>query len=281
MSENARSPNDTGSGLERLRETLRGILETDRFETIIIGLITVNAITLGLETSPTVMASAGRLLGALDTVILTIFVLEIAARMFVHRGAFWRDAWSIFDFSVVAIALVPATGNLSVLRALRIIRALRLISTVESMRRVVSGLLNAIPGMSSISILLLLILYVSSVMATQMFGERFPELFGSVGASAFSLFTVMTLEGWPDVARQVMAVYPWAWTFFVPYILVTAFAVLNLFIGIIVDAMQSQAQAVIESEQAATDEVLTTLRDEIRQLRQAIADGPAGGKGSG
>ena len=206
----------------------------------------------------------------LDKIILTVFVIEILLRIYAFGADFWRDPWSIFDFLVVGITLIPATGNLSVLRSFRILRALRIISGVPSMRRVVSGLLGALPGMGAITMLLLLILYVSSVMATKMFGATNPEYFGSIGASAFSLFKVMTLEGWPDIADAVIEHHPWAWAFFVVYILVTAFAVLNLFIGIIVDAMQPQNQAIeaaVEDTEHEVDEVLIELRALRREVK--------------
>lgn len=244
---------------------LRTLLNNPRTEWVIAGLIVANAIILGLETSPTAMAAAGPLLAALDAAILTIFVVEIIARIAVHRTAFFRDPWSLFDFVVVGIALVPATGNLSVLRALRILRVLRLITVVPSLRRVVGGLVASLPGMGSIALLLVLLFYVASVMATQLYGADFPELFGNLGVSAFTLFAVMTLEGWVDgVVKPIMEKYPYAWLFFIPYILITTFAVLNLFIAVIVNAMQT------EHEQARKEEEEQN-RKEQRELRKIHA----------
>lgn len=268
---------------------LRTILEHPRAEWTIAALIVINAAILGLETSPTAMAAAGPLLAALDHAILAFFVVEIAARILVHRLAFFRDPWSLFDFIVVGIALIPATGNLSVLRALRILRVLRLITVVPSLRRVVGGLVASLPGMGSIALLLILLFYVASVMATQLYGDDFPELFGNLGASAFTLFAVMTLEGWVDgVVKPVMEKHPYAWLFFIPYILITTFAVLNLFIAVIVNAMQSEyEEARAEEEQehrreqqelraihASADHIiaeLRALRAEVRALSERRA----------
>ncbi len=242
-----------------------------RWESFIITIIVLNAITLGLETSPTAMAMAGSWLTVIDRIILGIFVLEISARLIVFGKRFWRDPWSLFDFSVVAIALVPATGEFSVLRALRIIRVLRLISTVESMRRVVSGLLRAIPGMGSIISLLALLFYVFSVMATKLYGADFPHFFGSIPASAFTLFQIMTLEGWAaEIVRPVMAVHPYAWIFFIIFILVTSFAVLNLFIGIIVDSMQMVQEEDRQKEQKWTAAEFDLVLAELRALREEV-----------
>jgi len=258
-----------------MRATVKAFITQSWVERAIMILIVINAITLGLETSDTVMATWGPLLRTIDIIILSIFVSEVVARMYAHGAAFWRDPWSIFDFLVVGVALVPATGNLSVLRSLRIIRALRLISAVPSMRRVVSGLLKAIPGMGSVTMLLLLILYVSAVMATSMFGDGFPEYFGTLGASAFSLFQIMTLENWPDIARSVIAKHPSAWIFFVVYILLTSFAVLNLFIGIIVDAMQSEqptAEDLAHDVAGQTEDELDAIALQMAGLREDMAE---------
>lgn len=225
----------------RLVALLKPMLRNPLFDRFITALILINAVTLGMETSDTIMSGVGGLLGLLDNMILAIFVLELAARMIVFGTRFWRDPWSVFDFLVVGVTLVPASDNISVLRALRIIRALRLVSAVPSMRRVVNGLLAAIPGMTSIVVLLLLIFYVFSVMATNMFSGTLPDRFGSIGDSLLTLFQVMSLDGWTgEIARPVMAVHPWSWVFFLVFILITSFTVLNLFIGIIVDGMQQQ-----------------------------------------
>ena len=231
------------------RGKVQAVLESARFQRTITAIIVLNAITLGLETSATAMAAAGGLLVALDKIILAIFVAELVAKLAVYRGRFHQDPWNVFDLIVVGIALIPATGSLSVLRALRILRVLRLVSSVPSMRRVVTALLRAIPGMGSIVALLGLVFYIFAVMATKIFGASFPEWFGTIGESAYTLFQIMTLESWSmGIVRPVMETYPFAWLLFIPFILVTSFTVLNLFIGIIVDAMQSQHETDRQAE---------------------------------
>lgn len=191
------------------RTWLRRQLEAPSIQNAIIALIVVNAVLLGLETSPGAMATAGAAVRALDQAILAVFVVEIALRLYVHRSAFWRDPWSVFDFSVVAIALVPATGSLAVLRALRVLRVLRLLTMVPSMRRVVAALLAAIPGLGSIALVLMIIYYVFAVIATNLFAAAYPDWFGSIGNSLYTLFQVMTLESWSmGIARPVMAQFP-------------------------------------------------------------------------
>ncbi len=256
---------------------LQDLIENATTQKVIAGLIALNAVTLGLETSETAMAAAGELLYLADRILLSIFTAEILAKLVVYRSRIHKDPWNVFDILVIGIAWMPATGGLSVLRALRILRVLRLISAVPSMRRVVTALLRAIPGMGSIVALLALVYYVFSVMATKLFGASFPEWFGTIGASAYSLFQIMTLESWSmGIVRPVMEVYPLAWAFFVPFILVTSFTVLNLFIGIIVDAMQSQHQAEADELVAAEDEARAAdtrkILAELQALRVEVAE---------
>lgn len=197
-------------GAASLRERVRGFIESTRFERSITALIVTNAVTLGIETAPSVAARFGDALHAFDRLVLAVFVVELLLRFFVHRGRFFGDPWRVFDFVVVGIAVVPAGGAFAVLRALRVLRVLRLVSMVPSMRRVIGALLKALPGMASIVGLLGLVLYVFAVMATKLYGAIAPEFFGDLGASLFTLFQVMTVEGWPDVARSVMAQSPHA-----------------------------------------------------------------------
>ena len=259
------------------RQQVRAWIEQPRVQNAIIGLILVNAALLGLETSPAVMAAAGDLILGLDRAILAVFVAEIALRLYAHRAAFWRDPWSVFDFAVVAIALVPATGPLAVLRALRVLRVLRLLTMVPSMRRVVGALLAAIPGLGSIAMVLLIIYYVFAVIATKLFAAAHPEWFGDLGRSLYTLFQVMTLESWSmGIARPVMEKFPYAWIFFILFILVATFTMLNLFIALIVNAMQSVSEAEQkESRQAvvaARDHIEADLHAELRLLRAEIRE---------
>jgi voltage-gated sodium channel len=255
---------------------LSTVVNDPRTERVIMSLIVINAIILGLETNKTIMASHGWLLEILDHIILAVFVVEIAARVIVHRVAFFRDPWSVFDFVVIGIALVPATETFSVLRSLRVLRVLRLITGVPTLRRVVAGLLAALPGMGSIVFLIGLIYYVFAIMATKLFGDDNPNLFGTLGDSLFTLFTVMTLEGWTnDVARPVMQNHPYAWVFFVVYIVITTFMVLNLFIGVVVNAMQEEASKAdaeeLEAEREIIHEQAAPILAEIRSLRTEVA----------
>ena len=252
-------------------EKLRVLLESRRFEYAIMVLIVINAIVLGLETDPRMMARFGGFMAMLDTLILVVFTVELIARLFVYRLSFWKDPWRVFDFVIVAIALLPTSGSLSVLRALRILRVLRLISVVPSLRRVVGGLIAALPGIGSITMLLSLVFYVFSVMATSLYGTAFPEWFGSLGASAYSLFQIMTLESWSmGIVRPVMDSFPFAWVFFIIFILCTSFTVLNLFIGIIVSAMQAEHEGEASQERHDLQVTQQQILDELAAIRSKL-----------
>lgn len=244
-----------------MRSKMAEFLEQGWVTNFIIGVILFNAVLLGLETSDQAMAAAGPLILALDSLCLFIFVVEIALKIYAYGWRFFRSGWNLFDFFIVGIALVPATEGFSVLRALRILRVLRVISAAPRLRRVVEGFVTALPGMGSVFLLMALIFYIASVMATKLFGDAFPAWFGDLGKSGYSLFQIMTLESWSmGIVRPVMEVFPWAWTFFVPFIMVTTFAVVNLLVGLIVNSMQdAHAEESNERTDAYRDEVLARL----------------------
>jgi voltage-gated sodium channel len=250
------------------RSSIAAYLDRPAVSRFIIAVILVNAVTLGLETFPAVMARAGGLILGIDRLCLAIFVVELSLRLYAQGLRFFRSGWNVFDFVIVGISLLPATGGFSVLRALRILRVLRVVSVVPSLRRVVDGLGRALPGMGSVFLLILIIYYIAAVMATKLFGASFPQWFGGLDATAFTLFQIMTLEGWSgEIVRPIMEVYPYAWAFFVPFILITTFAVLNLIVGLIVNSMQEAASAdEAEKTQAFEAKVLERLAEIERKL---------------
>lgn len=260
-----------------LRARVEALVSRTSFQNFILAVILFNAVVLGLETSQTAMEAAGPLIVTLDTVCLTIFVIEIALKLFARGTTFFRNGWNVFDFVIVGISLIPSTQGLSVLRALRILRLLRVLSVTPSLRRVVEGLMNALPGMGSVFLLMGIIFYIGSVMATKLFGGGCPactpeeavlfdEWFGTIGRSGYSLFQIMTLESWSmGIVRPVMEVYPYAWAFFVPFILVTTFAVVNLVVGLIVNSMQ-------DAHNLEAEERTDTYRDEVLQRLKSIED---------
>jgi len=284
---------ETISQLSGRRRQIADFVEHPRFVLAITVLIIINAVTLGLETDAGLMARVGGLIGALDTLILLVFTVEVGLKLYAYRLQFFRSPWNVFDFLIVAVAWLPSSGGLSILRALRILRAARLMSVVPQMRRVIGAIGHSLPGMVSVIGVLALVFYISSVLTTKLFGghpdPEMREWFGTIWASAYTLFQVMTLESWSmGIVRPVMEVYPYAWLLFVPYIMVVTFAVLNLFIGIVVDAMQqqndAQTDAVIEVTQKEYHHLLTeikSLRAEVRSMngdsaRSTPPDGSSG-----
>lgn len=261
-----------------LRARVTRLVLAPIFQRVVIGLILLNAVTLGLETSDGVMAVMGSALHAVDDLLLYLFTAELVLRIYAFRGRFFRDAWGLFDLAVVAIAWVPASGALSVLRALRVLRVLRLISVVPSLRHVVEAMLGALPGMGSIVLLMGLIFYVFAVMATKLFGGGMEEQFGTLGASLFTLFQLMTLDDWANIVKPAMELQPHALFFFMPFIIISTFVVLNLFIGVIVDSIQTLRDergadkvAAAEAARSAEQMDIRALVQEVRALRTEVA----------
>jgi voltage-gated sodium channel len=265
-------------------DTVRAVIEHPRFERFIVTLIIINGITLGLETSPTVMERAGRLLLTIDKLILAVFVVEIVARIAIHRLAFFKDPWSLFDLFVVGIALWPVQDGdaFAALRALRILRVLRLVTVVPSLRKVVAGLIGALPGMGAISMLLVLVYYVFAVIATKLYGQSNPELFGTIGNSLYTLFQAMTFDDWSNgiVKPLTEQQHRFAAVFVILFMVVSAFMVLNLFIGVVVTALDEvtgEGQPKITHPAGSEERLLATieeLRREVGALRAEIAGAP-------
>ncbi|MDC3063926.1 ion transporter, partial [Alphaproteobacteria bacterium] len=180
----------------QLNNLLKNFIESKPINVFITLVILINAITLGLETSEELVTKIGKILIYIDNIALTIFVIELLIKLFVYRLSFFKNGWNVFDFIIVTIALIPTSGPLSILRAFRIFRALRLLSMVPSMKKVIQAMFYAIPGIASVGTIILLIFYISSVLVTNFFGNKFEDWFGSIGESMYSLFQIMTLESW-------------------------------------------------------------------------------------
>lgn len=248
-------------------------IESKRIQAIIIGVILLNALILGLETSKAAMDSFGGLLLILDKLCLSVFIGELLIKIFCYRSHFWRNGWNLFDFFVVAIALIPGAGVWAVLRSLRVLRVLRLLTAIPSLKKVVAAFIHSIPGLSGVMAVMAIFFYTMGVLATRLFGETHPEWFGTLGASLYTLFQVMTLESWSmGIVRPVMETHPWAFAFFVPFIIVATFTILNLFIGIIVSTMQELSLAP-EPHSKENHEILSLLEridTDLRSLRSQI-----------
>jgi len=272
-------PAETAPAIDGARARMRRFLERDNVRNAILAVIVLNAITLGLGTSQRISAQFGGLLETIDASVVMIFVIEISAKMIAYGMGFFRSAWNIFDLVIVMISMAPRTPDLTALRALRVLRVTRLLSAVPQMRAVVQALFDALPGMGSVVVMLMIVYYVFAVIATILFGKEFPQWFGTLGESLYSLFQIMTLESWSmGIVRPVMEKFPNAWVLFIPFIMCTTFAVLNLFVGLLVNTMQAAVEAeaeaeldkmrvVLQEENAALSTQIAALHDEIRAIR--------------
>jgi len=256
---------------------LVGAVESDWFVSFITVLIIINAVILGILTYRQLPDAISVPLDRLDTAITYVFATEILVKLVAYRLNFFRSGWNWFDFIVVGISLVPGGEGLSVLRALRVLRVLRLLHVVPMMKRITEALLKALPGMGAILAVLGLITYVAAVMATNMYGqtetEEVRELFGDLPRSAFTLFQVMTMDGWRfEVVQKVINDgHPYAWIFFLTFIFLASFAVLNLFIALIVEALQMEQEAMQDEQMERLEEEAEEAHDERGRMLVMLA----------
>lgn len=250
---------------------LKNFLETKEFQFFIISLIVLNAITIGIETSDSAKAALGVWLTSIDKYILIIFTIEIALKIVAYRHRFFMNAWNLFDFSIVAIALIPAAGPLHILRTLRILRTARLIKNVPKLRLIIESLLKSIPSIGWIAVLLFMIFYIFAVIGTDMYQDQFPEYFGDMGTTFFTLFQIMTLESWSSgIARPMMKEIPYSVFFFVPFILLATYTTLNVFIAIVVNTMNEINRAEMQSEEERVKDFMHQEHQEMLAYLKSI-----------
>lgn len=254
---------------------ITGLLESPIFQRSIIGLIIVNSIIIGLETSPTLMASYGGPLMMVDRLILGLFLLEVVLNLSVYRLSYFKSGWNVFDFVIVSIAILPTSGAFSILRAFRIFRSLRLIKTIPKLRFIVEALLHSLPSLIWIFVLLSLVFYVFAVVGTTAFGADFPHWFGTLGASMFTLFQIMTLEGWAEISRTIQEAQPFAMFYFISFILIASYTTLNIFIAIVVNTMSEIRDHDRTEEIQAIEQIVKEDRKELSRdiayLKEFIA----------
>lgn len=259
-------------------EKIKSFVESKNFQNFIIGLIILNGISMGLETSSYVMNRFSTFILAFDKMVITIFTLEIVLRIYVHRVSFFKDPWSLFDFFIVVISLVPANESFSIFRILRVFRLFRLITVVPQMRKIVAALLSVIPGMLSIMALMALIFYIFAIMSTNLYSQSFPQWFGTLGESFYTLFQIMTLESWSmGIVRPIMEQHPFAWLFFIPFIFIATFVMINLIVAVIVDAMavlkadeEDNIITEVKSSESGLQDEIKELKNEIKELKEII-----------
>jgi len=244
---------------------LRALVDSNGFQNAILIVIVINSIIMGLQTSKTIVANIGNVLEIIDYICLAIFIVEILLKLIAYGGKFFTDAWNWFDVIVIICSVISGLAFLKVLRVFRIFRvfktlkalkglkAMRLVSRLDKLRMIIGAIGKSIPGISWTAVLLLLIYYIFGIIGTTLFGEAFPDWFGTLGKSIYTLFQVMTLESWSmGISRPVMEAFGWAWVYFVPFVLISSFVVMNVVVGIVVNSISEvQEQLAKEREERA------------------------------
>ena len=255
------------------------IVNAPVFEYAIIGVIIGNAILLGMETSPALDDRYGRWMHLGNNVALGIFIVEALMKMFAlapqsHR--YFKDGWNVFDFLIIVFSLIPATGEFAMIaRLARLLRALRLISTIKELRLIVSALVRSIPSVGHVIMLMSIIIYIYAIIGYQLFHEHDPTNWRNLGTSVLTLFNIITLEGWTEIMATAMELHDFAWFYFVSYVIVATFVVVNLFIAIIINNLdEAKAERLSElQEPASREEILRELRstqEALRRLEQRL-----------
>lgn len=249
------------------------------FSTIIFVVIILNSIILGLQTSTTVMGVAGSVLNVADRVCLAIFVIEMIMKMVVLRLKYFKDGWNWFDMVIILISIISDLTFLSsfrvfrvfrVFRSLKSLRSLKLVSSLKSLRVIILAIIRSLPSIGWSLLLMLLIYYIFSIIGVTMFGAQFPDWFGHIGKAMYTLFQVMTLESWSmGISRPVMEVFPLAWMYFVPFVLISSFIVMNVVVGIVVNAISDVAIA--QKKEELKEELSVSPHDDQQKIRNEIS----------
>ena len=252
------------------------MVEARWFEPAMIGLILFNGVLIGLETSKEFVASYDGWLHLGNDIILAIFIVEAALKITAVAPRFslyFGNGWNLFDFTIIVLSLLPATEEFAlVARLIRVLRVLRLVSALPQLRLIVATLVRSIPGMGHVLILMSIIFYIYAVTGYHLFHEHDPEHWGTLGASLLTLFGIVTLEGWVQVMETALELHAWAWVYFVSFVLIGTFVMLNLFIAVVINNLEASKAAELEElrEPVTHDEVLRELkltRDALDQLQ--------------
>jgi len=251
------------------RLKLQSAFKSKLFDKFLTTIIVVFAITLAalsyLETQASPNKSLVLALQVLDISIFSAFCAELVLKIYAFRGKFFTHGWNLFDLAVILISIIGMAASISTFRAIRVLRTLRIVTNIPSMRMVIESFLRSLPGIASVLMVMVLMIFVFALIGQNLYCDVSPELFGSLHLSAFTLFTVLTLEGWPDVSRDVMAQVPSAWIYFVSFIAINSFVVLNLMIAVIIDAMHKEYDDEAEEER---EDILF----EVKELRRELAE---------
>lgn len=263
----------------------RRIAESPPFQNAIIGVILANAVVLGLETSRVLATRYDALFAALNVAFQAIFVAEIAIRLAAQWPrplAFFRDGWNVFDFTVVTVSLLPVSGPFAnVARLARILRVSRLVSLFPDLRLIIGTMLRSIPSMIHVIVLLCVFLYIYGVLGVHLFGAGDPVHWGSLPAALWTLFKVLTLEGWIDIQQASGSPFPWSWLYYVTFIFVAVFVVVNLFIAVVINNLdkvkrEQEVDVTVSAAMAEPQQALLarigSLKQELESLEEALRE---------
>ena len=251
---------------------IKSLVESRWFQAFVIAVILLNSVVFGLQTSQGLMERFGRTLNLFDQFCLGVFTVELVLKIIVYNKRFCHDPWNIFDFIIVAVSFVPDMGMFSALRLFRVLRVFKLISGVRPLRVILSAVIRSIPGVMWASVILLLVYYVYGIIGTNLFGKTHPQWFGTLGGSVYSLFQIMTLESWSmGIARPVIEVHPYAWIYFVSYILFSSFVVMNIVVGIVLTSISDcvKKEDSVKKEGSA-DDAQGDVRCEFENLKKQM-----------
>ncbi|PWA09452.1 voltage-gated sodium channel [Pueribacillus theae] len=258
----------------KIRTMLAALINGHKFNMFITVLIIVNAILIGLETYPAVFEPNKRMFLLLDYIILIIFAIEIALKIIVERASFFKSNWNIFDFIIVlGSVILYNTPYVSVLRIFRVLRVMRAITAVPSLRRVVRALFMAIPTITSVIIVMSIIFYVYAVIGTAFYSKIAPEYFGNLQLSLITLFQVFTLESWASgVFRPIFEEIGWSWLYFVSFIIIATFIMINLIVGEIVNNAQKISEEIEKETKEIKDDTseIEDLKSDIKELKTML-----------
>ena len=267
---------------ERVARACARIAESGRFQGFIFAVIVANAVVLGLDTYDEVARDAGGTLRTLNDVFIGIFVVEMAIRIAAYGRRPWdffREGWNVFDFITVFAAFAPGVReNATLLRLARLLRVVRVVSVLPDLRVLIAGMGKALPPIGSMAVLALLLIFVYGMIGWELFGEEIPDRWGNIGEAMLTLFTVLTLEGWNDVLDQAREVHPNSWIFFISFVLLASFLLINILIAIIINSVEEarSAERLGELEHRIEDAELEghdyDERAQIESRMQAVRD---------
>lgn len=249
----------------------RALVNSRTFELFIVGVIVFNAIVLGLGTYADIASRYEPLFATIYNVILGIYVVELLIRLTAYRWnprEFVKDGWNVFDFIVVVASFIPALrANAMLLRLVRLLRIVRLVRFLPDLRILVSAAGRSVPGIASLAAATFVLIFIYGMLGWVLFSGHDPANYGNVGLAMLTMFVMLTLENFPDNVAMGQAVSPWSIVYFISYVLLASFLIFNLFIGIVLNAMEEARGA--DRKEHETDDLLTRLRDAREALEQA------------